>query len=260
MAQTTVTQFATPGFVGYLAEQRASDVLKAGPLLQNENIPFATGLVLDPTADYAVMLPSSANQTLAGVSYNAFTLMTPLQNNPSFPAFHQNESVTYAARCAIWVAPEQDVAIGDPVYCRFTDGGALLSAGRFRVDDGSTNPVIRLTFTGTPASETVVINGNTVSDATGDLATFAGLIAAQPGVASAVLASSHIDITGSNTNLTVTGQAVTGVGASVSKSTQTAAVAPIAFLVPNARWLTNASGNPDLLATVDACKLEINTP
>lgn len=261
MAQTTVTQFATPGFVGRLSRQRASDVLKAGPLLENQTIPFGTGVVLDPNATNAVKLPSAANQKLAGVTYDAATLQMQLANGAAVPAFAQGDSVTYAARASEYVAPEQAIVPGDDVYCRFTAGAGELKPGRFRKDDGSTNPVYLLEFTGASESESVDVDGTTVIEGTGNPLAFAGLIAAMPGVVSI----SADPGTGAITveclpGVALTNAAVTGSGASVALTNPTPGVAAIAFAVPNARWIGTGDANPTLLDSIDAVEIEFNTP
>lgn len=264
MAQTAVTNFATPGFIGYLAEQRASDVLKAGPLVQNQSIKFGTGLVLDSTAAFAVKLPSAATQSLAGVAYNAFTMQTPLVNDPSIPAFVQGDAVTYMARGVEWVAPETAIAVGDPVYCRFTDGAGELKAGRFRNDaDGVAATADRWTITygGSISAYGVTVNGTALVT----VGTIAELQAALLGtglVATATLAGSVLTITGfpGVGGLTLSAAVGTGGTATLARTATGAAATYKAFLVPNARWLTSADANPDLLSSIDGCKLEINTP
>jgi hypothetical protein len=134
MAQTTVTNFATPGFVGYLAEQRASDVLKGGPVYQDQTISLGLGVVLDPALDFAVMLPSATSgEVFAGVTYNAFTKPSQLTNNPGPIEFQKGDSATYCARGVIFVAPETNITVGEPVYLRVLADGPL-SPGHFRND------------------------------------------------------------------------------------------------------------------------------
>lgn len=264
MAQTVVTQFATSGFVGYLAEQRASDVLKAGPLLQAETIPFGVGLVLDPTQDYAIKLPSAATDTLAGVVYNAQTLMRPLANGSAAPAFGQYDSVTYAARAAEWVAPETDIAIGDPVYCRFTAGAADRKPGRFRNDaDGvaATSDRWTITYGGSITAYGVTVNG-TALVTTGTIAELIAELYATGLVLTATLAGSVLTVTGlpGLAGLTLTSAVGTGGTATLARTATGANATYKAFLVPNARWLTAGTGQPTYDDAVAAVKLEFNTP
>lgn len=261
MAQTTVTNFATRGFVGRLSRQRASDVLKAGPLLAAQVIPFGTGLVLDPDATNAVKLPSLATQKLAGVSYDAATLQMQLANGALVPAFGQGDIVTYAARASEYVAPEQDILPGDDVYCRFTAGAGELKPGRFRKSDGATNPVFNLSYAGVASTMAVQVGANVVSEPTGDPDAFAGLIAAQPGVVSVSTDRGTGEINVETLpGVVLSNASVTGSGASVALTNPTPAVAAIAFAVPNARWIGTGTGNPDLLEGIDAVEIEFNTP
>lgn len=257
MAQTTVTQFATPGFIGYLAEQRASDVLKAGPLVQDEQIAFGVGLVLDPTQDFAVKLPSAlTGQTFAGVVYNAQTLMTPLANGAQAPHFVQYDAVTYCARGAIWVAPEQDITIGEPVYMRVTTSGDNTPGHFTNVPDGvaATSDTFTITYSGSITAYGVTVNG--VALPTTD--TIAGLMAELNGNAAVLttsLVGSVLTITGvpGLAAMTLTAAVGTGGTATLARTATGANATYKALLLSNCRWLTNATAG-------EACKLEINTP
>ena len=258
MAQLAVTQFATPVFVGRLTKQRASDVLAAGPLLENQTIRFGTALVVDPNANGAVKLPSAGTQKLLGVCYDAATLQMALANDAAVPAFGQGDAVTYCKRASMGVAPEQTVTTEDAVYVRFTAGAGELKPGRFRKDDGSTNGEYVLTFAGSPTAASVDVGDNTVAADISTPEAFAGLLAAQPGVVSAVADGTITVVT--LPGFALSNASVTGSGASVALTNPTPAVTPIAFLAPNARWITAGTANPDMLGSIDACEIEINTP
>jgi hypothetical protein len=139
------------------------------------------------------------------------------------------------------------------------------------VTSTETATVSVLTFTAAPDTETVTIDGNVIVELNGDLAAFAGLIAAQNAVASAVYNSGAHTITITSavlgsTGMTVAGAAVTGAGASVAAVTTpgsdgaatvaavtTAGDDPVAKPAIGCAWVSVAlAGSPALL--------EINLP
>lgn len=254
MAQLTVTQFATPIARGQRGTPRPSDVTRAGPVTGSDNIRLGDGVVMSDSVDFGLKLPSAATgQIIAGIAYDSGKTMYALTNNPDAPVYAPGDICPVIERGSCGVVCEQNVTAGtSKVFLRFTEAGGNLK-GSWRTSSGETVAVWRLAFTGTPATESVAVNGVTVSDSTGDLNTFASLIAAQSGVASAVLSSTHIDVTGTTSALTLASASVTGVGASVALTNPTAGVAAIAFEVANARWLTSGTAG-------DVIELEINKP
>ena len=258
MAQTSITATPPAYFPGQPGQRRTSDYATAYRLAVAETVAYGKAIVFDSVSGQGCAhLPGETDFVLAGCTFN--------NDNKSLgqvsvePTFVQGDSMSAARKMQVVVLCEDDVDPSQPVYFRNVEGvDPILNArGNWRTKDDATASVSVLTFTNPPDTETVTIDGNVIVELAGDLAAFAGLIAAQNGVASAVYNSGAHTITITSavlgsTGMTVAGAAVTGAGASVAAVT-TAGDDPVAKPAIGCAWVSVAlAGSPALL--------EINLP
>jgi hypothetical protein len=130
-------------YAGALADSGIKDVVS----MRNDHsaaIPFGVAVAQGSTHD-AVVVPANVNNIIVGIAVHSHT-----QNNQNelFPTQHvgfgaaensqagipQNQYLSVLKRGRVWVYVEEDIAMGDAVYCRVTASGGNTILGAFRND------------------------------------------------------------------------------------------------------------------------------
>lgn len=139
MSQTSAPlREMVPGRLGLLAEPMQSSVIET-KVQPGAKSYFGRMVVADPsTGEEAIKHPDATGFASLGVV--AATHAIESQDDGEEPNYPAEDAVTVINKGRVWVAIEEDVAVGDDVYCRHTANGAgKLRLGAFRNDDDTAN-------------------------------------------------------------------------------------------------------------------------
>ena len=136
--QTTYPVTNDLGFEGMIADlaQRTSDSLANE---ETSAVPFGRG-VIKGTLENQFLLPSAQADVMLGI-----TVHTHATEDPDDAGIAAKETAAIMREGRVIVTPETTIAIGDPVFLRWTAGAAGEVAGRFRNDADGVQQVTTVT-------------------------------------------------------------------------------------------------------------------
>ena len=144
--QTTYNEYQPIAYAGMLYDVGNRDIVSATD--PTEVVPFGAALVQGPT-DTSCRLPNASadGAMLLGIAIAEATKeqsLTPgVVNNVNYPAgtvnYPPGTTISILRQGRVWVAVEEAVTPGSPVFLRYAASGSNTQAGTFRASaDGST--------------------------------------------------------------------------------------------------------------------------
>lgn len=137
MSQTTAPlRDMVPGRLGLIAEPTQPSTIESK--VQPAAKSFFGRLVVADTAsgEDAIKHPDAASQVALGVVAATHAIVSSDDSDP--PAYAAGDTVAVINKGRVWVAIEEDVAVGDDVFFRHTAGSAT-TLGTFRNDDDTSS-------------------------------------------------------------------------------------------------------------------------
>lgn len=133
MPQTAITSNPVVGIAGTFATAEGSNTIS---LLATETITVGKGVVLTSGSDTHIEEPDATGEVTTGL-FQGIALRPP----DGGTTYAVGEAVRIATDGTVWVAAEDAVAAGEPVWCRFTDAGST-GLGSFRSDVDTSDAVV----------------------------------------------------------------------------------------------------------------------
>lgn len=131
MSQTSVQRDMTPGRLGLAAEPFNPSTIETKVQPAGKSY-FGRMVSRDGVSEDKIVAPAGAASNRVGVVVSTHSL--PSNEGGDDPHYAAQDSVMVMNKGRIYVAIEEDIAVGDDVYFRHTAGGGGTKLGAFRND------------------------------------------------------------------------------------------------------------------------------